>query len=224
MIPELGIVLDAGTGMFRVGDHLQTDTLEVYLTHAHLDHVVGLTYLLETLGLDGQHRATIHGTQETLTAVREHLFAPALFPIAPSFGFAEYETGESAPGGAELTTFPLAHPGGSVGLRFDWAGRSLAYVTDTTASATAGYVEHIRGVDLLVHEANFPAGYDEHAEVTGHSCLDQVAHVAAAAQVGRLILVHSDPLLARHEDYDLSAAREIFAATDWVGDGESVEI
>lgn len=42
-LPEVGVVLDAGTGMFRVRDHLATSHLDIFLTHAHLDHVVGLT-------------------------------------------------------------------------------------------------------------------------------------------------------------------------------------
>ena len=46
MLPEAGIVLDAGTGFFRVRQHVATPSLDILLTHAHLDHVVGLTYLL----------------------------------------------------------------------------------------------------------------------------------------------------------------------------------
>jgi transposase len=49
MLPEIGVVLDAGTGMFRVGRHLQTSTLDIFLTHVHLDHVVGITYLFDVL-------------------------------------------------------------------------------------------------------------------------------------------------------------------------------
>ena len=49
MLPEQGIVLDAGTGMFRVRSRLKTRELDIFLTHAHLDHVVGLTYLFDTL-------------------------------------------------------------------------------------------------------------------------------------------------------------------------------
>ena len=49
MLPEVGVVLDAGSGMFRIRDYLATDRLDIFLTHAHLDHVIGLTYLIDVL-------------------------------------------------------------------------------------------------------------------------------------------------------------------------------
>ncbi|HEY5311264.1 MAG TPA: ribonuclease Z, partial [Pirellulales bacterium] len=39
MLPEIGVVLDAGTGMYRVGPLLCTDELHIFLSHAHLDHI-----------------------------------------------------------------------------------------------------------------------------------------------------------------------------------------
>ena len=35
LMPEIGVVLDAGTGFFRVQPRLQTRELDVFLTHAH---------------------------------------------------------------------------------------------------------------------------------------------------------------------------------------------
>ena len=49
MLPEVGVVLDAGTAFYRVRDYLCTDELDIFLTHAHLDHVVGITYLFDVL-------------------------------------------------------------------------------------------------------------------------------------------------------------------------------
>jgi len=34
-IPELGAILDAGTGLYRMGDYLTSNQLDIYLTHAH---------------------------------------------------------------------------------------------------------------------------------------------------------------------------------------------
>ena len=107
------------------------------------------------------------------------------------------------PGGGTLRHFPLVHPGGSIGFRLDWPDRSLAYVTDTKATADAAYIEHIRGVSVLVHEAYFDDGADAMAEKTGHSCLSDVARVAAAAEVGLLVLVHVDPRLNQDSKLDL---------------------
>src|SRR6266545_3789299 len=46
MLPELGIMLDAGSGLYRASPYLQTASLDIYLTHAHSDHILGLDYLV----------------------------------------------------------------------------------------------------------------------------------------------------------------------------------
>src|SRR5437762_9804734 len=163
MLPQAGIVLDAGTGFFRVRKHLQTPTLDILLTHAHLDHVAGLTYLLSTTAEKPLERITVHGKAEKLAAVREHLLNEKIFPAALPCQWQPLPDGPISLGGVRVTHFPIVHPGGAVGYRLDWpgyprAGASLAYVTDTTASPDADYVSQIRGVDLLVHECNFRDG------------------------------------------------------------------
>jgi ribonuclease Z len=218
MLPEVGVVLDAGTGMFRVAEHLTkeqlaTDGLDVFLSHAHLDHVLGLTYLLGTLPEDVQRRTKVHGEEAKLDAVRTHLFSQSLFPIMPAFELVPLAGDVPLKNDGQLTYFPLTHPGGSLGYRLDWPTGSLAYVTDTTASSDAAYIEHIRGVSVLVHEAYFPDGSQEIAHVTGHSCLSEVAKIAAAADVGCLILVHVDPRLRNDADLDLRPAQKIFKNT-----------
>src|SRR5438876_3666067 len=133
-LPEVGVVLDAGTGMFRVRDHLATPHLDIFLTHAHLDHVAGLTFLLGILHGKTVDRVTIHGEADKLDAVRQHIFAEEIFPVQPTYEFRPLAKEVVLPGCGRLTHFPLKHPGGSIGLRLDWPGHSLAYVTDTTAS------------------------------------------------------------------------------------------
>jgi ribonuclease BN (tRNA processing enzyme) len=108
----------------------------------------------------------------------------------------------------------LEHPGGSLGYRIDWPDRSLAYVTDTTADVQAAYVEKIRGVDVLLHECYFPDGWEDHARLTGHSCLSPVLQVAKRAEVGRLILVHINPMANEIDPLGIDAARAVFPSTD----------
>jgi len=66
---------------------------------------------------------------------------------------------------------------------------------------------------VLVHEAYFASEADEMAEVTGHSCLRDVAQVAANAEVGLLVLVHVNPQLERDADLDLRPAQQVFPNT-----------
>ncbi len=223
MLPELGVLLDAGSAMFRVPNHLATDTLDIFLTHVHLDHVIGLTYLFDILHAGNVQQVTVHGEAEKLTALEEHLFSPLLFPIRPPFQAHVVAPRTTLRDGGVLSYFPLQHPGGSIGFRIDWPQRSLAYVTDTVASTEADYVERIRGVDLLVHECYFGDDRPAQAELTGHSCLTPVAQVAAAAGVGRLVLVHINPLLASDSDLDLDAARRIFSPIEIGADGMELE-
>ena len=61
MLPEVGVVLDAGSGMCRIGRHLQTEQLDIFLSHAHLDHISGLTYLVNLVPANVLARTTVHG-------------------------------------------------------------------------------------------------------------------------------------------------------------------
>ena len=212
MLPELGVIFDAGTAIYRVPEYLSADadTLDIFLSHAHLDHVVGLTFMFDVLQGRQMNRVTVHGEPEKLQAIRDHLFSEYLFPVAPPFDMKSLVPRIVLADGGVLTHFPLRHPGGSVGFRIDWPDRSFAYVTDTVAAADADYVEKIRGVDLLVHECNFGDDQPEQAELTGHSCITPVAQVAAAAEVGRLVLVHLNPLLENENELNLSAVRKTY--------------
>ncbi|WP_425613489.1 MBL fold metallo-hydrolase [Anatilimnocola sp. NA78] len=194
MFPEIGLVLDAGTGFFRVRDWLQTPELDVFVTHAHLDHVIGLTFLFDVAYESGLQATRVHGDAAQLQAIQDHLFAKPLFPVLPPLTWHPLAGPVKIGGGGTLQYFPLEHPGGSFGYRLDWPERSLAYVTDTTAKPDAAYIDAIRGVDLLIHECYFPDGYEELAIKTGHSCLSPVLAVAKAAEVKRLLLVHVNPL------------------------------
>ena len=210
MLPEVGLLLDAGNGMCRVAEYLCTNRLDIFLTHAHLDHITGLTYLVNLLAPTVLTRTIVHGEVDKIAAVQEHLFAQPIFPVQPMFEFQPLRANFSLPNGGTLTHFPLTHPGGSVGYRLDWPGHSVAYVTDTTATPNAKYIENIRGVDLLIHEAYFADDRANLPTVTGHSCLLPVAQIAAAANVGRLVLVHLDPQLDVHQAFDLTAAKRVF--------------
>jgi ribonuclease Z len=223
LLPEIGIVLDAGTGMSRLAQYLRTERLDIFLSHAHLDHVAGLTYVINAVPADVVRNTVVHGEAAKLDAIREHLFSELIFPVAPTFRFEPLEGICSLPGGGSLSHFHLKHPGGSIGFRLDWPGHSMAFVTDTTADPAADYVNQIRGVDLLIHEAYFADDEGDLPSITGHSSLNAVVEVASAAGAGRLVLVHLDPRSQSNAPFDLSDARRVFEKTEFGFDGLEIE-
>lgn len=223
MLPELGVLLDAGTGIYRARPLIETETLDIFLTHAHLDHCIGLTFLFDVLHEKDVQRVTVHGEKEKLKAIREHLFSELLFPVLPPIDMQTIASSVELPQGGKLTHFPLEHPGGSIGYRLDWPDHSMAYVTDTVAKMDADYVEKIAGVDLLIHECYFGDDMQEHAQLTGHSCLTPVVEVAKKADVGRLVLVHINPLFEDDSALDIAGAKKIFKNVEIGTDGLVLE-
>jgi ribonuclease BN (tRNA processing enzyme) len=224
MLPELGLVLDAGTGLFRARERLATPQLDIYLTHAHLDHVMGLTFLFDVLSGKEMQRVTIHAMPDKLAAIDQHLLNEHIFPVKLPYEMRPLAQDAPLTGGGTLRHFPLVHPGGSVGFRLDWPGHSLAYVTDTTTpGACASYIDQIRGADLLIHECYYPDGMEKMAQLTGHSCATPVALAAKAARVNRLLLVHMNPQSEADDPIGLPGICKIFSSAEIAQDGAIVE-
>ena len=59
--------------------------------------------------------------------------------------------------------------------------------------------------------------------MTGHSWTTPVAENASAAEVGRLVLVHANPLDPREDPVGLPVARAIFPATELGRDGMEID-
>ena len=256
LLPELGLAFDAGSSAFRVASRLESKELDLFLTHAHLDHILGLTFLLVPMMKGEITRCRIHAEPHVHDAVQRHLFAESIFPVLPPFEFVPLaERTVVANGRAMVTHCPLRHPGGSRGfvIEIDEPGVSsmsgaalaaggleepaasarplteegasfrkrIAYITDTVADGS--YREFVRGVDVLVHECNFPDEMSQWCEPTGHSHTSAVARLAKEAGVGRLYLTHIDPQRPEDDPIGLATARAIFSETTLAEDLMEIE-
>lgn len=230
------LVLDAGTGIRRLGTALPIALrrVDVLLSHLHLDHIQGLGFFapLYQLGMEVHiwgPASTTHGLRARL---RRYL-SPPLFPIPMrdlpcSLTLHEVPCREFAIGGFRVASALVCHPGPTVGYRITDARGSLAYLSDHEPALgapeeplggawTSGYALAAE-VDLLIHDAQYTdAEYAEHVG-WGHSSIRQAFEFATLAEVRRLVPFHHDP---GHSDAEIDAM--IVAATSALRPAFAVE-
>ncbi len=208
---EYLLVLDAGTGIRRLGAALNpvTRRVDILLTHLHMDHIQGLGFFAALFqpGLE----VHIWGPASTTMGMGRRLaryLSPPLFPIRMGelpcrLELHDVPLGTFEVGPVTVSAALVCHPGPTVGYRLDDGSGSMAYVPDHEPALgvadfpperawTSGFAL-ADGVDLLIHDTQYSATeYPEHTG-WGHSSIDHAVAFAAAAGVGRLVGFHHDP-------------------------------
>lgn len=205
------LILDAGTGIRKLGATLGPDIarVDILLTHLHLDHILGLGFFepLDRRGVD----VHIWGPPSTTLDLEERLVkyvAPPLFPIrlrdlACRLTIHNVPSGRFAVAKFTVTAGLVCHPGPTVGYRIEDGTGVVAYLPDHEPALasprfpgvpawTSGW-DLARDADVLIHDAQYSAA--EYAERVGwgHSALTHALEFAALARVRSLIAFHHDP-------------------------------
>ncbi len=207
--PEAVLVLDGGTGIIGLGDHLMRTgdarPLYVLLTHAHLDHVFGLPFFtpLYEEGRDVTFFNLLLGEAEWTPL---SLFDGRYVPTRPASLRARLHVVTPADtaavlraAGFDLAVQPVNHPGGAYAYRITQGGTSLVYAPDSEIDPPAPLISpaelaaFCHGADVLIHDAQYIPADMPLKRGWGHSRVDEACALAEAARVGHLLLFHHDP-------------------------------
>ena len=187
------LLLDAGTGVERIlrqpdllGD---SPELNIVLSHFHLDHVIGITYLpaiADRVKIVVWAPGSILSDISSRCILENLIRAPYLSVPLASFvaEVRELALGTNDIAGTRLRTrLQSKHEGKSVGLRVE---DELTLSTDTAIDfGTASFAS---GCKFLLHEA-----WTVDSAHTGHSSAVDAATVAAHSDVEELVLTHIHP-------------------------------
>lgn len=217
----------------------------IFISHLHGDHVLGLAPLLTTWQLTNRERPlNIYGPpglKEMVEGIFSYTECKLKYEVHWHVCNMNQHTLLTDDEHLKIFTFPLNHRSPTVGYRFYVkAGRSAdlsqerdddileqnlysefasyAYCSDTAYDERI--LSYLLEVDLLYHEATFMHEDLEKAHRTGHSTTIEAASMANQCHAGTLILGHFS---ARYSELSplLTEARTVFPNTHLAIEGET---
>ncbi|VAV84618.1 Metal-dependent hydrolases of the beta-lactamase superfamily I [hydrothermal vent metagenome] len=200
------IILDAGTGIRRLGNKLMNEKpaeINIFFTHSHWDHLAGFPFFKPLY--HGHSHIHIRGprtTQDSIMKIVSHTMTPPYFPMELEDIHADIEFLSTTQdtieiGSMKVKTIPLSHTNRGVGYSIEEDGKSFVFLTDNELThrhnfglERSEYVKFSEGADLLIHDAEFTPQEYEHTKGWGHSVYQDALDMAIEAGVKELGLFH----------------------------------
>jgi ribonuclease BN (tRNA processing enzyme) len=197
-------LIDPGSGVMR----LELDALaridHVFLTHSHLDHVLSVPLLLDSVSGLRDAALTLHAIPETLAILRGHLFNWLIWPDFnripspehPFLCYASLRVGEPAHlGDREIMPIPASHTVPAIGYRLRGPRACLIFSGDTEShDALWALAEESPDLTDLIIEASFTDDLADLASLSKHYCPKTLAPDLARLRPGvRVWITHLKP-------------------------------
>jgi ribonuclease BN (tRNA processing enzyme) len=174
------ILVDAGTGVTRLSLEEMARIGHVFITHAHLDHILSLPLLLDSVGVGRAAPLQVHALPGVIEILKAHIFNWQVWPDfarvptdeRPFMTYAPLEIGQPVRLGArEITAIPASHGRPAVGYMLRGESGSLIFSGDTTShSGLFGIANATADLRHFIVEASFANGHQDIAEVSDHYC------------------------------------------------------
>jgi len=206
---EHRLLFDAGSGLLPAGKSLLSEGISnfnLFFSHCHYDHIIGLPYFAPLF--DPRSGVTVWsghtGGWMTTRQIITEFIRPPWFPIQIDECRARLKTRDFSPhdvlepaAGIRVRTGNLNHPGGAVGYRVEWEGRSVAMITDTEhvpGAFDAEVLSLIEGVDLFLYDTTYTEDEMAHKKGYGHSTWQHAIELAKLSGARNVAFIHHSPL------------------------------
>ena len=185
MLLDDDVLIDAGTGVSSLHLEEMAKIDHIFVTHAHLDHIACIPFIVDSVWLMRDHPLTIYATRETLDILKQHIFNWKIWPDfseipsaqQPYMRYQPMELGETVVlSGRKITSIPANHVVPAVGYQLDSGKASLVFSGDTTScDALWTAVNKIKNLRYLIIETAFSNSEKELAVLSKHLCPSMLA-------------------------------------------------
>ena len=202
------LVFDAGTGLRELGDELarhQAPEFDLFLSHTHLDHVVGLPFCRPMFNPKVVARVWAGHLlpEDKVENVLRSLMTAPLFPVPldifkAKVTYRDFKAGETITPypGITVRTTRLNHPNRATGYRVEFGGKAICYITDTEhviGAPDRNILDLIAGAEIAIYDATYTDEEFPKFTAWGHSTWQEAVRLARAAKIKQMVVFHHLP-------------------------------
>ncbi|OGL46785.1 MAG: hypothetical protein A2149_06630 [Candidatus Schekmanbacteria bacterium RBG_16_38_11] len=203
-------IFDAGSGLRLLGRKLikeKFENINFLFSHFHWDHIQGFPFFFPAYSK--KFTITMYGESKLSYSFEQLFTGQVMFPYFPvslgemgaKINFVEIKRDDLIDNGnVKIKIARLNHPGGCVGYRLEYQGKSFVYATDTEHfnCIDPSLLKIAKDTDVIVYDCNFTD--EEYSGANGfphtgwgHSTWTQGIKLAKEANVKKFIIFHHDP-------------------------------
>ena len=177
------MIIDPGTGMEKLTLEEMLSVRTILITHAHLDHIIGLPLMLATIFDQARHQIQIYALPEVISALKTHIFNWTVWPDYtqlpednPIIRMHSLQPGDELTlAGKHIQVLPAAHPTPTVGYLLSDQNSSFAFTGDTGVNPQLWPLLNEKKPQLVIIDVSFTDDQGELARLSGHLTPSQLA-------------------------------------------------